>query len=974
MKNKFELLNFYHFRYNNSKILTFKKEIEHLTGPETIAWCHKNMLLVSEMLQYANKDVLSKVKQYQKLSIKEKKSIEETLYKYLSRMHFKPTPFGFFSTVKLGEFGVTNSEKLYDKQITIEFSNVWISDIKKILETDDNIFFKLSVKKSPFISLFNGDIVIFDHESNETEETQKRIKVTPVLSFILEQTKNWISTDELCQNIGSKFEATNIKDILEYLKKLHDLKILKTNIFENLFSNSDKFEKMISISRNTKPILSKKLEQIDQHLINTNRLKDFKSDEIQVLISLQEDIVISKSYVYVNSIDKEKWTMDFSEKRDIERASNIVMLFTDAAETNGLLRTFISHMEKIPDSSKELRVVDLMNKTFKRDQLLAEESDDSYEFEDNKNYKYMISKIGYALLKKEDVILSESDLNTLENYHIENNTFNYVNELELIFTIQKKDDQNIYIYNLQTISSQIGAYFSRFENIFDDSPYFVDDDYIFKNVSPPFLPVKLFHRSHKKNTFDLVDSSSNFENISVIDFTLDNSLSLNIDKLYAKLVNNNIYIIDDDTGSVLLPRQINMINIPLVYNRMYALLYFSRMQFFKSRPDFLGLLIDNFFYCPRIQYKNIIIVKRHWKINYNFLMFIDSDVTFKTLQIFFNQINVPKNIMLASNDESAHYNLDNPYHVKMIFSLLKKYGELTISECDYAFGESYTDGLSNQFVFSLLNKKINNALPTKFSRNKYLVENNGIDCSWITFNLYFDEQTQNDFLQSSLKSIIHNIKMMGINDVFIIRFFDPEPHLRLRLKIKQAESIDLSEIKNNIHNLIKPVILDRFSITDFYPEYHRYGGFDLTNLIIDFFVKETICLAQNILQIDLKGDKINNQIVAYIYHYLTTIFLTEEETYELLFQFKLNKNINQLFIKNELIDIENNYIRLKNTCPLGNHDQLIKMLSKVSHTTKNDIILSIIHMTINRYHIIDRKNEEDIMKLLFEFSRKIKFK
>lgn len=136
MKNKFELLNFYHFRYNNSKILTFKKEIEHLTGPETIAWCHKNMLLVSEMLQYANKDVLSKVKQYQKLSIKEKKSIEETLYKYLSRMHFKPTPFGFFSTVKLGEFGVTNSEKLYDKQITIEFSNVWISDIKKILEPE----------------------------------------------------------------------------------------------------------------------------------------------------------------------------------------------------------------------------------------------------------------------------------------------------------------------------------------------------------------------------------------------------------------------------------------------------------------------------------------------------------------------------------------------------------------------------------------------------------------------------------------------------------------------------------------------------------------------------------------------------------------------------------------------------------------------------------------------------------------------
>ncbi|MBW9322783.1 hypothetical protein FG877_04265 [Enterococcus casseliflavus] len=971
--NKFKILDEFHLRYNNLNTEVYYNNLEHLDGKGIIEWCIENFRLISESIFYANDEILNKIIYYSTLSEKEKKSVEETTFKYLSRYFFRPTPFGFFSTVKLGSFQNKNNEK-FIKKTSIEISHLWLENLRRQLEVNNMIVKNLFVTSSPFISLYDGDLVLFDNYSSISDEQQTKIKKTPILEFILENTQKKKSVTELAYLVGKKFCINDLEKTILFIRKLISLKILVTDFFENIFYSVDKLNRIIDICDSKDMKVAEDLKKIRESITNLEGSNDYIYENLKKIISLQKKIIEAESYLYINQIDESYFFLDKKAKKEVQQAGNIIALLTEDSGTGGMLTDYIEFLGKIPDAEKETKLVDLLNKTFDLNKKKTNPDTTTF-ISDNISYQYLMSKIGFSLLTKSDVELNEDDINYIERYHDSKNSFDFVNEFELIFTIQKQEQEKVYIYNLQSMSAQIGGYFSRFEKNFKNSKIYKNEDYLYLDIADNFLPTKLFSRSPKQRTFDLVDSHKNFNNLEVIDFTLNSDKSININQLFIKLINNELFIIDDKSGKVLLPRQINLINIPMIYNRMYILLYFSRMQFYKAKADFLSLIIDNFYYIPRIRYKNIIILKRHWKLNYHFLKFHGENTDIKNFKMFLEKIKVPKMLKMASNDENTNYNIDNPYHLELLYRNLKKYGEITVTECDSAFGESLIENHSNQFVFSFINNTIHNSLPNIFERNRYDVHNNGLNLKWISYKIYFNERKQNDVIEEHLVHVFNYLSSIGMSNFFFIRYCDPDPHLRIRMQVTENHMIDVNEVQSEIRKIIHPIEIYDFCITSFYPEYHRYGGNLMTNDILDFFVNETNVLIKNPLAISLKSKNINNFLVAYIFNYLKNFFNSIDDIYSLLLPFKVNKSVHQKEISDCLGSIEEYEKKIISfKFNRENGGTLKKTFSVKKNQERNSIALSIIHMTINRYHDIDRENENRIMKLLFELARIKKFK
>ena len=80
-------------------------------------------------------------KQYQKL--------KEALLKFFLRSTLRTTPYGYFAAVGLGKFEQETSILINGEQIEIKEDGKWINELIYKLETNDEIFTKLSFSFNP---------------------------------------------------------------------------------------------------------------------------------------------------------------------------------------------------------------------------------------------------------------------------------------------------------------------------------------------------------------------------------------------------------------------------------------------------------------------------------------------------------------------------------------------------------------------------------------------------------------------------------------------------------------------------------------------------------------------------------------------------------------------------------------------------------------------------------------------------------
>lgn len=162
------------------------------------------------------------------------------LYKYFMRATTRPTPFGLFAGVSLGEF---SNEQVSNLQIDctkykkdVKINTLWVCQLIQKLESDDVILKSLKVRfnKNCYIS---GDRLKNPYYSNggnistiNDAVQENNIKFTPLIQLIMNTSKSFISFADLSLAIQNTYGHVIYEKIYDTLKMLVENEYLITEL------------------------------------------------------------------------------------------------------------------------------------------------------------------------------------------------------------------------------------------------------------------------------------------------------------------------------------------------------------------------------------------------------------------------------------------------------------------------------------------------------------------------------------------------------------------------------------------------------------------------------------------------------------------------------------------------------------------------------------------------------------------------
>ena len=216
-----------------------------------------------------------------------------------------------------------------------------------------------------------------------------------------------------------------------------------------------------------------------------------------------------------------------------------------------------------------------------------------------------------------------------------------------------------------------------------------------------------------------------------------------------------------------------------------------------------------------------------------------------------------------------------------------------------------------------------------------------------------------------------------------MRYVDPQPHIRLRIR---GDSNELYKILTSFNNLVPELkdkrLVNSYCIDTYIPETERYGGANVMPYAEKLFHMDS-CVVMGILSsFDMTQDKEKYGVIS-ILQYLQAFGLSFEEQYKFL---EANIDIKKYLedfkkVKQEFVtecDAYNNWSNLRKNRTLEQflncleiRTEAVKMyiekiiLEESPTNIYDDIIGSVIHLHCNRLFGINREFEQKIMNYAY---------
>ena len=226
----------------------------------------KSSALFQEALKISSSDLYQKYSQYPILQEKEKERVLLSIFKYVSRMSTRCTPFGLFAGCGLGKFAEETKLRIssqYSRKTRLDMD--FLCSLSRFLSNIPSLKYKLKYYSNNSLYEIGTEYRFINYQNiNNRKEFQiSSVNKTSYLKIILGLAANGCYIDELLNAISqlsvSKEEALNyIDDLIE-----------SQNLFSELepkVSGCDYFERIISV-----------LERTDIHFQPLNELKSIKS-------------------------------------------------------------------------------------------------------------------------------------------------------------------------------------------------------------------------------------------------------------------------------------------------------------------------------------------------------------------------------------------------------------------------------------------------------------------------------------------------------------------------------------------------------------------------------------------------------------------------------------------------------------------------------------------------------------------------
>ncbi len=310
---------------------------------------------------------------------------------------------------------------------------------------------------------------------------------------------------------------------------------------------------------------------------------------------------------------------------------------------------------------------------------------------------------------------------------------------------------------------------------------------------------------------------------------------IQLNDLWVAVENNEIMLWSKRLGRRIIPRLSSAFNY--LRSDLPVFRFLCDLQHQGLRGNF-SFDMEHFFpglsFYPRVCYKDTILHLAKWVVTskiFRPVLSLSAEKQEPALRLLLEELKLPCYISLDNYDNQLVFNLRNDTDMKNLLALIKAKDTMVIRE--YIFHEEkniVTDttgaGFIHQFIAVLQHdRQVYQSVPfqaASMQRDSQRILMPGSE--WLYYKIYIHPIRSNQLLKEHILPCLRSLKVQGlIKKWFFIRYADPEHHLRIRRYINPKQAgYTLQSFEKTMGTLASSGIIQSYQIATYERELERY--------------------------------------------------------------------------------------------------------------------------------------------------------
>lgn len=242
-------------------------------------------------------------------------------------------------------------------------------------------------------------------------------------------------------------------------------------------------------------------------------------------------------------------------------------------------------------------------------------------------------------------------------------------------------------------------------------------------------------------------------------------------------------------------------------------------------------------FLPRVVYKNIILSRARWQMHASDLStgILNNISSLPQLQQHLTSLNVPRHVCMKENDNELLLDLNTTHCLQILHQQLHKKGSLQLIEFLQLPGACFLESnagaekFTNEIILPVTNPLFDKSLISGKSISHESVKRTFVPGEeWLYFKLYGGTKSMDKLLKEKiLPEVNHLLKNGDIIEWFYLRYTDPKHHLRVRLRVPSSKKQAIFSIICNFQKALLPELdqhlLHKIQLDTYERELERYG-------------------------------------------------------------------------------------------------------------------------------------------------------
>lgn len=842
------------------------------------------------------------------------------LCRYIIRMSTRPTPFGLFAGVAVGNFARCTKVQLDElpvRRMRTRPDMDWLLSVIQNVEQRPELLPHMRVVVNQTVYQAGARVILpYADVYGQQDQRSISLRVTPVVQYVLERARSPIPYYELHTSIQERFPQANTQQINRLLQQLWENHILTSNLRPPL-TRADPARyilEQISALPGTEPV-SSALDKVLQKAMEIDRNGAGGSVElIRNLKELQEQLVPANAHMPFQidtALQLKSNQLNHAIGEAAAQAGEALLRLSPLSQGMPHLEEYrMAFMERY-GAEAEVPLLDLLSPESGLDAPpMYTQPPRTYPLpnaqhppENRKRDAILNTLIANAINERQQEIeLTDDLLQQLTSWTVQTDML-ASSSLEVYLQIHAASqemldrDEWLAVVSPNCGSPSGGRTFCRFFDLLENEDLerlrsFIKQEEL---LTPDVIFAELSYLPTNARAANVAIRPALREYEIVINTTpsVPPDKVLHLNELVVGIRNNRFYLRSLSLGKEVVVCQSHMLNSFGAPNICRFLLEIAQ----DNRPMLTAFdwgASSTAPFLPRIARGKVILSPAQWNVSPAMIHpgagGSEEERWFAGLQQWRTQWRVPRYVYMVEADNRLLLDLEHPFIAAELGIALKHVGDTGVAvlqEMLPDFNHLWLRDMNNapyiaEIVVPLIRTSNAKTVVAEQARTRHIYpprviakEERSVSpgSDWTYLKLYASIKQHNGIIAEPLREIVQQLKEQDlIERWFFIRYADPEPHLRIRFRASHAHFNDallVAALKWGRQQMERGMV-SRICVDTYDREIERYGGPKAIDILEQVFMLDSN-IVSNIIAAQYKG-KITLDSVAVAVFSLDTLF------------------------------------------------------------------------------------------------------